>query len=91
MRPRLRLLTRPGCGLCEDFRQDWHAAFPGVDLPTEDVDRDALLRERFGDWVPVLIDGDDREVCRVRFDREACAAALAPPVGTGARQGAENV
>ena len=42
------LLTRPGCGLCEEFHSAWRAAFPGVDLPRLNVDRDPVLRQRFG-------------------------------------------
>ncbi|MGB0212369.1 glutaredoxin family protein [Algiphilus sp.] len=67
-----RLLTRAGCGLCDEFADAWRAAFPGVDLPRFDVDRDAALRQRYGDTVPVLLDGADQPVCSVHFDHAAC-------------------
>lgn len=71
------LLTRPGCGLCEEFLADWQSAFPGIDLPRRNVDDDAALRSRFGDTIPVLLDETGAEVCRVHFDRAACAPLVA--------------
>ena len=66
------LLTRPGCDLCDEFHAEWRAAFPGIELPCLNVDRDPALRQRFGGTIPVLLDESDREVCRVCFDRLAC-------------------
>lgn len=71
------LLTRPGCGLCEEFHAEWRAAFPGVELPRRNVDRDPALSQRYGDTIPVLLDHAEREVCRVRFDRAACEPLVA--------------
>lgn len=77
------LLTRPGCGLCDEFHAEWRAAFPGIELPRLDVDRDAQLRQRFGDTIPVLLGERDQEVCRVHFDRAACAPLAARLSGAG--------
>lgn len=77
------LLTRPGCGLCEEFLAAWHAAFPGIDLPRINVDRDAQLRQRYGDTIPVLLDEHGEELCRVHFDRAVCAPLAARLSGGG--------
>jgi hypothetical protein len=41
-----------------------------------DVDRDPLLEEKWGDKVPVLLDGE-REICHYFLDVEALEARLA--------------
>jgi len=40
-----------------------------------DVDRDPALEERWGDKVPVLLDGE-REICRYFLDHAAIEARL---------------
>jgi hypothetical protein len=52
----------------------------GVELVELDVDDDPALEERFGDLVPVLIDGtpaDGRALCHYRLDRDAVRQAIA--------------
>lgn len=88
--PRVVLLTRPGCHLCEAAR-----AVVGrvtTELATSYVERDittdpALLAE-FGDWIPVtLVDG--RQLDYWRVDEGRLRAALAtPPAGRTTPAGA---
>jgi hypothetical protein len=67
----LVLLTRPDCGLCEDFEQELLAL--GLELPLPplhrlDVDSDPALARRYGLDIPVLLWGD-LKVCQHRLDR----------------------
>lgn len=53
-----RLYTRRHCPLCERLEADLASLQPEARLTRVDVDTDPALRERFGDWVPVLeVDG----------------------------------
>jgi hypothetical protein len=77
--PRIELLTRAGCHLCDAARPvvaavaERHAA-RWVEL---DVDADDGLRARYGDEVPVvLVDGVRHSAYRV--DPDALARALRP-------------
>jgi len=74
---RLRLLSRPGCGLCEEMRRDVDALLG--DLPHEwevvDVDTDPALASRWGESIPVLyVNG--RLFARVRLPRLASRLRL---------------
>jgi hypothetical protein len=65
---RLRLLSRPGCHLCEEMRA---VVLPlversGGSLEVVDVDADPALSERWGDEIPVLLDGEGRVVAKAR-------------------------
>ena len=56
---RVVLYTRGDCHLCDAARQVLEAE--GVTPICVDIDTDVNLRERFGDWVPVVeIDGKIR-------------------------------
>ncbi len=58
--PRLTLITRPGCHLCEDARDVVRrvAEDTGVGWVERNVDDDPELRARYTDEVPVvLVDG----------------------------------
>ncbi len=64
----LRLLSRPGCHLCERMR---HVAEPvlaanGGSLTEVDVDSDPALAERWGNEIPVLVDAAGTVLARVR-------------------------
>lgn len=68
----LLLLTRPECGLCEEFREALEQAFPGrFELREACVDDDPTWQRRFGLKIPVLLDEDGRLLCATRFDPEA--------------------
>jgi hypothetical protein len=43
----------------------------GVEFDEIDVDADARLRTLYGKQVPVLVDAQEREICRHRLDAAA--------------------
>ncbi len=55
-RTRLRLLSRPGCHLCEELRSRVDAILSDVprDWEVVDVDSDRDLAARWGEAIPVL-------------------------------------
>ena len=70
--PRLQLLTRAGCHLCEIAEEtlDRVAAEAGLTPVTVDVDADPELRAEFGDRVPVvLLDGVEHSYFTVDVPR----------------------
>jgi glutaredoxin len=69
--PRYQLLTRAGCHLCDDMARllDDVLARRGLAYQSIDVDRDAALRDRYGESVPVLL-RDGTAVAKLRADRE---------------------
>jgi hypothetical protein len=78
--PRLTLLTREECGLCEEFLADLVAYGRERDLPPVellDVDSDTELRRRHGLHVPVLM-LDGVRVCAHRLDRPELDRLLRP-------------
>jgi hypothetical protein len=75
--PRIRLLGRDACHLCDVARQvvEIVALETGNDFVEEDVDRDPELRRRYTDLVPVvLVDGVEHSYWRV--DAARLRAAL---------------
>jgi hypothetical protein len=83
---RLRLLSRPGCHLCEEMRRDVDGILR--DSPHEweivDVDSDAALAAEFGEAIPVLyVNG--RLFAKTRLPPIAAALRLKRAVGTGRR------
>ncbi|MBM4192033.1 MAG: glutaredoxin family protein [Gammaproteobacteria bacterium] len=55
---RLTLLTREGCGLCEEFADDLARLATTLTLPTVEtlnIDSDPELLRRFGHKIPVLL------------------------------------
>lgn len=77
-RPRLLLLSRPGCGLCAELAEDLETAF-GADafkLDEVDVDDRVEWRERWGLLIPVLLDAGGHPLSVTRLDIATVAAAL---------------
>jgi len=76
---RFTLYGREGCHLCEDMERalDVLAAELGFTVTTVDVDFDADAEARYGDRVPVLVDGAQREICYAVLDVEAVRRRLA--------------
>ncbi|MGH8442929.1 MAG: glutaredoxin family protein [Nevskiaceae bacterium] len=71
-KPVLLLLGRPGCHLCEEFRDELEQAFPGrFELREACVDDLAEWRERYGLKIPVLLDEQGTFLCATRFDAES--------------------
>lgn len=72
MSPRVTLLTRIGCHLCEVARQDIQRICDELGVPWSetDVDADRELRAEYGDRVPViLIDDVEHGYWKVEEDR----------------------
>jgi glutaredoxin len=70
--PRLQLLTRAGCHLCEIAEEtlDRVAAEAGLTPVAVDVDADPELRAEYGDRVPVvLLDGVEHSYFTVDVPR----------------------
>jgi hypothetical protein len=84
---RLRLLSRPGCRLCEEMRRQVDTILAGVPLQWEvvDVDSDPDLARRFGESIPVLF-VNGRLFAKIRLPRLAAALRLRRAAGeTGPR------
>lgn len=80
LRPRVRLLGKPGCHLCDAARVVVTAvcAETGVGWTEVDILADPDLVARYGEYVPVvLVDGEPHDFWRVSADR--LRAALTPP------------
>ena len=76
-KPTFTLLTRPECHLCEAFREELEAAFPGRLSVTEaDVDSRPEWQSKYGFQIPVLLDESGAVICAGRFDEEAVGLAL---------------
>jgi hypothetical protein len=71
------LYSRGNCRLCEEMLAALRAQM-GAGFPVEivDVDSDPALKARYGEHVPVLMDGDI-ELCRYRYDPAKFAAYAA--------------
>lgn len=70
--PRVTLLTRQGCHLCDVAKQDLArlAETEGVAWQEVDVDSDPALQEEYWDRVPViLLDGKEHGYWRVEPER----------------------
>ena len=66
--PRVQLLTRPGCHLCEVAREALtRVGEPWVEV---DIERDPELDAEYGDRIPVvLLDGREHGYWRVEEER----------------------
>lgn len=67
----LLLLTRPDCGLCEEFEaalRQLAAQLPLPPLRLLDVDSDPELARRYGLDIPVLLWGGSK-ICQHRLER----------------------
>ncbi|MDB5810428.1 MAG: glutaredoxin family protein [Betaproteobacteria bacterium] len=66
---KLTLYGRTYCHLCDDMIAGLRAMQAGARFELEiiDVDSDAALEARYGEWVPVLV-GADGELCHYHLD-----------------------
>jgi len=83
--PRITLITRSGCHLCDDARAVVAAVGAELGVAWEElsVDDDPQLRERYGEQIPVtLVDGAQHDFWRVSGQRlrAALTAGTNPPV-----------
>ena len=84
--PRLTLVHRHDCALCDEMLAQLEALGATLALPPlelVDVDSDPLLCRRHGLDVPVLL-LDGAVVCRHRLDRRELARLLRPDRGAHA-------
>ncbi len=78
MSARLTVLSREYCHLCQQMiaqLEDLRGRH-GFEVEVVDVDQDSALEERWGDKVPVLLDGE-HEICHYFLDAGALEARLA--------------
>ena len=75
--PTLTLYYREGCHLCEAMLQALRGlqACLDFDLQLQDIDRDPQLAQRYDEWVPVLV-GGEQEICHYHLDQPALEAFL---------------
>lgn len=80
----LTLYYRLGCHLCDDMRDALREFQPALDfrLREIDIDRDPLLRARYGVLIPVLCLGE-QEVCHYFLDAVALQQALSAAQSAG--------
>ena len=77
-RPRVVVLTKPGCHLCDDACAVVARITEelGVEWAAQDITDDAELMSRWAEYVPViLVDGEVHDWFRVREDRLRTALA----------------
>lgn len=71
--PRLTLIAREGCHLCDDAREvvsEVLAQYPSVTLTELSVDDDPALLAEYSDKVPVLlVNGERHSMWRVKPER----------------------
>ena len=81
MKPKLLLLSRPDCELCEEFEFELMTQFGIADLELEkaDVDSRPDWKTRYGLKIPVLLTAAGEVLCSTRFDAEAVADFLKNP------------
>jgi hypothetical protein len=74
---RLKLLSRPGCHLCEEMRRQVEALLGDTPRNWEevDVDSDPELARRYGESIPILF-VNGRLFAKVRLPRLAAALRL---------------
>ena len=78
MKPRLTVLSREYCHLCEDMisaLRTLQGRF-SFDIQVVDVDNHPEVEAKWGDKVPVLLDGEI-EICHYHLDVAALDARLA--------------
>lgn len=78
IKPKLTVLSRTYCHLCEDMiaaLEQFQGRY-SFEIEVVDVDSHPRLEERWGDKVPVLLDGD-RELCHYFLDIDVLDARLA--------------
>lgn len=79
--PRVRLYTRPRCGLCDEAREviEQVRRRPEFEFELEEISiqGDDALELEYGIRIPV-IEVDGQEIAELRLDPEELVAALAP-------------
>lgn len=74
----LKLYGREYCSLCLVMREQLLSQAAGrFELQWIDIDDVEALEERYGEWVPVLTDANEVEICHYHLDQMALDARLA--------------
>jgi hypothetical protein len=75
----LTLYGRSYCHLCDDMLQALQnlQGTLAFSVKVQDVDADPLLEAKYGELVPVLLDGQGREICHYFLDIGALRSRLA--------------
>ena len=78
MSPKLTVLSRGYCHLCHQMIAELEKLRARFDFEIDvvDVDRHPALEEKWGEKVPVLLDGE-LEICHYHLDLAATEARLA--------------
>ncbi len=86
-KPTLTLYYREGCHLCETMLQALRGLQSRLDFDISlvDIDRDPGLRQRYDEWVPVLLAGE-HEICHYHLDSLALESFLAAGCSGSPRQ-----
>lgn len=82
--PRITLIGRPGCHLCDEARAVVAAVADEVGVGWQEwsIDDDERLRAQYGEQIPVtLVDGRTHDFWRVSPDRLRAALARPPQEG----------
>ena len=77
MNPKLTVLSREYCHLCDELLaalRQYQGRY-SFDIEVVDVDSHPQLEEKWGDKVPVLLDGD-LEICHYYLDADALELRL---------------
>lgn len=74
----LRVYLRQYCHLCHDLLSCLREFETGFILHIQiiDIDNDPQLETKYGEWIPVLTDKHDQEICHYFFDAQALTAYL---------------
>ena len=69
----MRLFSRDYCHLCHDMLAALESlrsgkGVPHFDIQVVDVDADPALEAKYNELVPVLVDGEGRELCHYFLD-----------------------
>lgn len=77
--PDYLLLTRDGCGLCEEFEHALRAQHPQLAVAMADVDSRDDWRRRYGLRIPVLLDRWGEAVAEGVFPEAGLELPLGSP------------
>ncbi|QID19783.1 glutaredoxin family protein [Nitrogeniibacter mangrovi] len=72
-------MSRNWCHLCDDMIDELLALAVSADVRVEieDVDASETLEQRWGEYVPVLLDASGHELCHYHLDTREVRAYLA--------------
>ncbi len=62
---------RQGCHLCEDLYAELlpYEQRHALKINMHNIDHDPVLKAKYNEFIPVLTDADDNEICHYFFDK----------------------